>query len=172
MEHLVQTRLNWWMEKNNLHHPHQYGFRPNRDTTDVLILTEKLITETYKTKKVLLLVSIDIRQAFDSISHTAILHTLASCEITGHPLAWFETFIKGRTFKVTIGNTTSSEKNKTNGVPQGLVLSPILYSILLAKAQNSQNQGTCAVYFADDSELIVQAETMGEAQTKTQELID
>ena len=127
--------------------------------------------ETYNRKRVLLLLSLDFKQAFDSVSHTAVLAVLAQQGLTGTPLTWFESFLKGRTFKVYIGNCASQEKTTSNGVPQGSVLSPTLFSILMSKAPIPEDRDTHVEFFADDAQLLIQADTIQQAEHKMQHLI-
>ncbi len=56
--------------------------------------------------------------AFDTVNHQILLSTLSSLDITGIPLLWFKSYLNGRSFKVAW----------VTGVPQGLVLGPLLFS--------------------------------------------
>ncbi|MPC65657.1 RNA-directed DNA polymerase from mobile element jockey [Portunus trituberculatus] len=48
MEHLVSTRLTWWLEEKRLLLEEQSVFRPHRNTLDVLSQVEHLVTDTYQ----------------------------------------------------------------------------------------------------------------------------
>lgn len=66
---------------------------------------------------------------------------------------WIADFLNGRTFQVRIGHVFSEVKHITSGVPQGGVLSPILFNIFTSEIPEMLlNVCDCAMY-ADDVKL-------------------
>ena len=51
-------------------------------------------------------------------------------------LRWFSSYLTGRIQSVTIGNTTSSSQRLEFGVPQGLMIGPLLFTLHTAPIQN------------------------------------
>ena len=62
---------------------------------------------------------------------------------------WIETFISGRTQKVKIGMKLRESANLVSGVPQGGILSPLLYIIYVADMDKWLEFSDCTTY-ADD----------------------
>ena len=60
--------------------------------------------------------------------HEGLLHKLQTqFNIVGTPLKWIQSFLQGRQIQVRIGQTLSECKQTELGVPQGSILSPILF---------------------------------------------
>jgi len=73
-------------------------------------------------------VFLDLTAAYDTMWHTGLLYNLSKS--MPH---WFvrliELFLRDRRFKVHIGDDTSAWRTQVNGLPQGSVLSPILFNL-------------------------------------------
>ena len=155
LEKLVFNRLYIHFENNNLFSNSQCGFRKNHCCTDILLYLEHYIQLALKTKKVLLIVFFDIEKAFDSASHIAILHTLFNKRIKGRMLKWIADFLSGRHFKVRINGKFSHTCETTTGVPQGAILSPLLFNILMSDFPNIKDTH-CLSYAHDISAFILE----------------
>ena len=93
----------------------------------------------------------DISKAFDSASHSNILYNLLNKGIKGKLFRWIYDFLSNRTFNVRIGDTYSDSFDITSGVPQGAILSPLLFSILLSNPPSTKN--IHSLFYADDTSL-------------------
>ena len=79
-----------------------------------------------------LLVSLDLSAAFDTIDHDILLQRLEmDFGITGSCLIWFKSYLTGRKLRVVIDGTTSEVRDLKYGVPQGSVLGPKLFTMYL-----------------------------------------
>ena len=128
------------------------------------------IQVAYRDKKVLLTAFVDLEGAFDSAAHLGILHKLYQLGITGPILAWFKDFLSERTFAVSVGGESSLPVVVNRGVPQGSVLSPLLFNILLHDAPSSP--GTTLLIYADDISITCSATSLGAAEHLLQAAID
>ena len=80
------------------------------------------------------LLALDISAAFDSINHDVLIDRLKSTfGLSGEVLGWFRSFVSERSQYIAIGEERSSSKNLSSGVPQGLVLGPLLSSIYVSE---------------------------------------
>ena len=81
-------------------------------------------------KKQLPVVFLDIVKAFDRVPHDRLLYKLSTqAGVTGKAWLWLRAFLTDRTFCVTQGVYKSKTVTATAGVPQGAVLSPLLFII-------------------------------------------
>lgn len=75
---------------------------------------------------------LDIKAAFDSVWHNALIYKLIMLKFPKPIVCIIKSFLNSRTFRVHIGSTTSDIFEIKAGCPQGSCLSPILYNIYTA----------------------------------------
>ena len=93
----------------------------------------------------ILLVYFDFAKAFDSVRHDIILDKLKhQFHIDGLLLGFIVDYLKDRSQSVVLGNSSSSSKHVTSGVPQGSILGPTLFVSYLNDITNgiSENFST------------------------------
>ena len=170
MERLVVARLAWYLERNNTFLPHQFGFRPKSGTMDALILFEHDIHLALRTKQIVLAVFFDLSGAFDRASHQAILFKLASHGVSGRLLRWVSSFLTDRSFSVSVSSASSQSYPIISGVPQGAIISPLLFNILLSDLPSFP--GVTTSIYADDITMFVTADSASSAQALLQAAVD
>ena len=72
---------------------------------------------------------IDLKKAFDTVSHDILLEKLNHYGITGISNDWFRSYLSDRTQFVSINGFNSDYKTVKYGVPQGSVLGPSIKKI-------------------------------------------
>lgn len=95
---------------------------------------------------------LDLRKAFDSVSHDILLSKMYHYGVRGVPLAWLRSYLSNRTQCVALNGVSSVSSRVTCGVPQGSVVGGLLFLIFFNDFPN------CSKYFkftlfADDSTL-------------------
>ena len=73
----------------------------------------------------------DSAKAFDTVPHCRLLYKLQWYGIQGKVYRWIANFRSGRSQAVVLGSAQSSSISVISGVPQGTVLSPILFCIYI-----------------------------------------
>ena len=82
-------------------------------------------------KKFVSAVLMDLSKASDSISHNVLFAKMHSYGFSKNSLVFFYSYLKRRKQNVRINNTRSIFPILLSGVPQGSILGPILFNILL-----------------------------------------
>jgi retron-type reverse transcriptase len=117
------------LETDNIIPKQQFGFRPQHSITNPILELHTDSTRHANLKECTIAVLLDIERAFDKVWHDSLLHKLISLRLNPSFIKLIDSFLSNRTCKVKIRNTLSHPVNIKAGVPQGSVLSPILYLI-------------------------------------------
>ena len=73
----------------------------------------------------------DFAKAFDKVPHRRLLHNLEHYGIRGSTHKWINYWLSGRTQQVVLDCQASDQVPVLSGVPQGLVLGPVLFLIFI-----------------------------------------
>jgi hypothetical protein len=84
-------------------------------------------------------VFLDIEKAFDTTRHTGLLYKLAKIEFSVNLIELISSFLSQRKFKVSVEGELSTPRFMEAGVPQGSVLSPILYNLYINDTPQATN---------------------------------
>ena len=118
-----------------------------------ILLTDKIL-EAMDKKQITALVLLDLSKAFDSIDHARLLHKLSILGASPSTVKWFKSYLTGRRQYVRIGSTYSDTLPITHGVPQGAILSPMLFCIYLNDLPTAPTFCNLESY-VDDSKLFM-----------------
>ena len=155
---------------NNLFSDSQYGFRNKRSCVlqllEVLDYWNKSVDEGKQVDTIYL----DIRKAFDPISHRRLLQKLEAYGIEGEVLEWVRDFLKGRRQIVMLNGKSSDWMDVSSGVPQGSVLGPVLFIIYINNMPDMLRK-YCKM-FADDAKLYSAIETTDDQEELQDDLFD
>ena len=91
---------------------------------------------------------LDFSKAFDTVPHDRLLHKLESYGVRGPLLQWTEDFLCTRKMRVVVDGESSSETDVLSGVPQGTVLGPLLFLVIINDLPDCVKSTTHL--FADD----------------------
>ena len=171
-ERLVIFRFQWRLEYNQHIPSHQFGFRTKRSTLDALSSLTTKIHDSINKKKVCITIFFDLKSAFDKACHTCILLRLTKLGYSGKLLASIKSFLGDRKFSVQVNGANSNSYPLTNGVPQGAVLSPTLFSVLLSDFPKFEGEDTSLQLYADHMALIVVADSLANATRRTQAAVN
>lgn len=173
---IFQGRIQKWANENNVIPECQGGFRPGRGTDDQIFCLNALINSSLQVKRgKLFSLFIDFQRAFPSISHNKLYQKLAHIGASRKFITILKTLYENAKTRIKTEHGVTEEIDLTEGLLQGEVLSPILFSLYICEIEkvlkNSGFRGIMVngieihlLCFADDMVLV--APTSEEFQGK------
>ncbi|KAM7311904.1 hypothetical protein ISCGN_008811 [Ixodes scapularis] len=108
------------------------GIRRGRCTADAIADLVTSLEDGKARHRTTDVVLLDISKAFDAVEHNSIVTELKRLGIGDRMLSFIRAFLEGREVQVSAAGVCSTVRRMTRGVPQGSVLSPLLFSVALA----------------------------------------
>ena len=159
-------------------HPNLYGFVKGRGTQDGLMtvshmasshIFRKNATNTLSKGKCVA-VFVDLEKAFEMANKSVILSALAKLGVKGKLLAWIKDYLTDRKGYVTIDGIKSEAHDFENGTPQGSIISPALFNIIIHELLSYEWPDNVEVFsYADDLVIVIQCKKYRET---TQQALD
>lgn len=165
-EQIILQRLRVEVERSGDLHECQFGFRPGRSTEDALARVKAAAVQAkqgnWRANKICVLITLDVRNAFNTASWRKINKELVARRISPYLLALIQDYLAGRSLLAE--SQSGVEKVKvTCGVPQGSVLGPYLWNVLYDGVLRIEKpEGVELVAFADDLAIVAMAKTRGQ----------
>jgi hypothetical protein len=135
---------------------HQHGFRKGRSTTTALQTINDHINiglnrnpPVHRTVSV----AIDLSRAFDTVDHQILLNDIQNLPLNGFIKRFLCNYLRGRQTYVYFRGTKSGYRKVKQGVPQGGVLSPILFNLYMSSMPLPPGS-IKLVSYADDSNIL------------------
>uniref|UniRef100_A0A8C2FGS7 Reverse transcriptase domain-containing protein n=1 Tax=Cyprinus carpio TaxID=7962 RepID=A0A8C2FGS7_CYPCA len=172
MEKMLVRRLNYFLEKKEILTPVQCGFRKKRTTMDALLLFENEVRKALIMKEFLVAVFFDIEKAYDTLWREGLLIKLDRIGVGGRMYNWILDFLFERTFQVRIGEETSASYDILNGTPQGSVISPILFNLMINDIFEKVKPSIGKALYADDGAIWKRGRNIGNVIKGVQETIN
>ena len=117
-------------EKSDNTEPLQSAYKRNHSTEMALLKVKADILQAMDNQRVVCLILLDLSAAFDSVNHQLLLNRLKyRFGFGGVILDWIRSYLMDRKQRVVIVDVQSDVVELSQGVPQGSVLGPILFSL-------------------------------------------
>ena len=147
-ERMVQKRLEFLVEGNRWVPANQFGFRRGRSSMDCVASVVADVLQGFGRAEGTLALALDLKGAFNAVLPGVLLHQLSELEAPGRIIN-FINFLTTRRM-LHFSHEDTSPRLCGVGVPQGGVLSPILFSIHLRRVNEIHPAEVRAAMYADD----------------------
>ena len=168
LERMINRRLVWYLESNNIISEFQSGFRNHRSTNDHLVRLESFIREAFIKKEHLVAVFFDLEKAYDTTWKYGIMNDLQEIGLKGRLPLFISNFLNDRQFKVRVGATLSDMRDQEMGVPQGSILSVTLFNVKINNIVKSISPGTDCSLYVDDFLICYRGKNMNTVERQLQ----
>ena len=154
LEKIVAKQMKEHLEENELLDEHQSAYKAHHSTTTALIDILDNINEAFDKAEITVLTLLDYSKAFDCANHKLILAKLKKLGFKNSALEWINSYLTDRSQQVVTSRGISKWAVIKNGVPQGSVLGPLLFTVLIHDLKEAIRH--CAHHlYADDTQLYI-----------------
>ena len=168
-EKVIVKNLVNYMESINVFNPGQHGFTKGRSYLAELLEHHHKILAELESNGSVDVVYLDFCKAFDKVDHEALLRKLLSIGVRGKLLDWISSFLLNRKNTVAVEGEESDELNVKSGVPQGSVLGPLLFLIMISDIDRDLVKAK-ASSFADDTRVLMRVDCEDDNMEMQQEI--
>ena len=154
LERHVHHHLSTFMEKHNLFHTLQSGFRSKHPCHTALSAMCDMWLSAVDHSEIVGAVFLDFRKAFDLVDHTILLQKLRIYFNNSSVVPFFQSYLSDILQYVCANDKLSAMATMQSRVPQGSILGPLLFCIFINDLPlHIQDKKVRNSLFADDSPL-------------------
>jgi hypothetical protein len=174
LERLIAERMYYIVEMEGILHRFQAGFRKGRSCEDQILKVVQAIENGFAKKKMerSVLVLLDFSSAYNTVWREKLLVSLYEQGIPLQMVNWLASFLNNRVAKVRFGDAMSKARTMRQGLPQGSVLSPLLFVLYINNLAHLLPEWAINAIFADDVTILCTHRDREEAERMAQEVVD
>lgn len=149
-ESLVKTRLEWACERYGLISRFQFGFRRGLSCLDNINIL-RVDIELQRSRGLMIgVIFLDIAGAFDNVLPSLLFKILKGIGVPAKLIRFVEHITSQRIVEGFLGGTSLGKRIASRGLPQGLVLSPMLFDLYLSALVKGLPPDVKSLMYADD----------------------
>ena len=174
LEKIMSIRAIKFLKYKNCFDPYQEGFTEKKNTIRYLNRLILGIKSDIQEGKTVICLFLDFEKAFDSVWNKGLIVKLFKLGFRGKFLKLIDHFLSARKVSLNINGNKGNPRNCSEfGLPQGSVLSPILFKIFMLDFLDEINSDSAVIYkFADDGAVKISADTTEDCLLQLQKVLD
>lgn len=153
-------------------HINQFAYQPGKATVDALHHLVREVEKSIEAKEIAVGIFIDIEGAFDNTSYKSIKTAATRHGIEPSTINWMESMLESRLITASLGGEETS-MTTARGCPQGGVLSPLLWSVVVDDLlRKITDEGYCVLGYADDIVILIKGKHDGVISSRMQSALN
>ena len=117
LEKIISKRLNRFLELNEILSEKQYGFRSGKSTLNAITALLDSIYNNLNKFQPTYVIYLDLKKAFDSVSHTTLSKKLIEIGLPEKSRNWFNSYLANRRQRVNLDGNLCTYRDIQYGVP-------------------------------------------------------
>ena len=156
LERMLADRLIHLAEVNNCLNNYQAGFRRGRSCEDQILRMVQAIDDGFQQKKTYrsVLVLLDFSAAVDTVWRQKLLVSMLDLGVPHAYVKWLHQFLNNRQARVKFNGSISASCQLHQDLPQGSVLSPLLFIFYINNLATMLPTNNINCLFADDVSIL------------------
>lgn len=154
LEKVVLNQVLTFIDKTDIYSSSIHGFRRNHSTVTALLSVKDTIVRAMAQGEIAILTLVDFSRAFDTIDFDVLIDRLHVLGFHRTAIRWFLSFVTNRKQFVQIDENQSATLSLNFGVPQGSILGPVLFNLIVSDFQSHLSKDVGIEQYADDTQLI------------------
>ena len=148
---VIENRLRKHLEDTGFLSQYQSAFRKAKSTNDHLFRLSQTVMESFNRGEQVIASFLDVEKAFDNVWHNGLRYNIFQLGLPTKVIRWLSDFLVGRVIQVKVDSFLSSKIYPNAGIPQGSVLSPLLFLIYVNDMPDPKHHLNSKSQFADDT---------------------
>ena len=159
---MVHRRLTWWIERYQILPQFQFGFRKRKSCLNNLSILTSTIYSGFLANAFTVVIFLDIKGAFDNVNSGILCSILRDPGLPWNLCKFIYNLTSNRSVFFKIFGSTLGPFCSFLGLPQGCILSPLLYTIYTLLIRKYIHANCNYLCFADDIALHVTSSNLQE----------
>ena len=174
LERMVANRLQHLAETRGMFSMLQAGFRKGRCCEDQILKVVQRIEDGFQQRSMerSVLVLLDYSKAYDKVWQHKLLLAMDEKGVPLKFLKWISAFLSDRHARVRFQNSHSKTRVMRQGLPQGAVLSPLLFLFFIDNLADELPDTTLNTLFADDVSAVATHRSKETAMEMAQQTVN
>lgn len=169
LERVVADRVRHKLETSGGLSDWQAGFRAGRSVEDQLVRLSQEVDDGFQLRKKTVLALYDFSRAYDTVWRFGLYRKMIDCGLPSNIIRWVARWMSNRRMQVRVQGVLSKTRIFKQGLPQGAVLSPLIFLVYINDLIEKLSRCVQVSGFADDLAVWHVSKSVEEGEERVQQ---